>query len=979
MTQSQSSVAGRFTPVSVPAPPAHFTGREAELAAVREALTADDTPQAIIGLQGVDGVGKTALAAQLAAQFADDFPGGIFWADLPAVGGDPLPVLGAWARLCGRDVSALHDASARAQAVRGLLADRVAERGRLLVVLDDVDVRAGWLEGARMLASARPPDVPLLVTTRDEGVALAMGCVVHRLSVLVPEQAVELLGTLAGPVVERDAGADRRLADRVGRLPLALELAGKLAARRAREPGFQLADLCAEVKARAAGRLQLVGQPGLVACFSLSYDALGAEAQRLFRALSAFAPAPIAAEHMAAVVGWGMGESEAALDALVALSLVCREGEQGAHRPEEPVLGRPPAPPVYGGAAHRPEEPVLGRPPAPPVHGGAAQPEVHAGATYSLHPLLREYSAALLEESGEGPAVGAAHITHYLAYARAHREATAADYDALEAERPNLLSAMDRAYREERWAQVRRFAQALCDPAGSYLHARGYWGELRARLEQAVRAAEAEGDDRDGVAFMGDLALVAQRMGDYPEAHRLYERVVKIEEGLGNRAGIAGTLARLANLAQAEGEYAEAQRLYRQSLDVYEELGAGREMAAVYHQWGDVSFLQGEHAEAQRLYQQALEIAERAGDRASIARSLHQLGLLAQRSGDYAEARRLYRESLDIAKELGNRAGLAVTLHELGNLASLTEVFSEAQRLYRRSLDIAEELGDRAGMASTLHQLGMVAQRAGDFAEARRLYRQSLEIEEELGNRAGVARSLHELGNLAVTTEEYAEARRLYRQSMEVAQQVEDRAGVGRTLGQLGNLALETGQYDEAHRLYRQSLVVAEELGDRAVVAIVLHQLGNLAYVRGEHAEARHLYERSLEIVEGLGDRAGVASTLGQLANLARAEGDLARAERLYRRNLTICQEMGDALTERTTLLNLALLYEDQGRLADALPLLERAVRIDEQMNLPTLEQDRSILRRVRLQMEPGCTGWVVRRATAFGRALRQLGGIRVL
>jgi hypothetical protein len=329
MTRSQSSVAEPSTPVSVPAPLAHFAGREVELAAVREALTAGDIPQAVI-IIGIGGVGKTALVAQLAAQFAGDFPGGVLWADLPTVGGDPLPVLGAWARLCGRDVSALHAPQARARAVRDLLAERVAELGRLLLVLDDVDVRESWLGGAQVLASARPPDVPLLVTAPDEESALAMGGVVHRLDVLPPERAVELLEALVGPVVERDGDAARRLAERVGRLPLALELVGKLAARRAREPGFQLADLCAELEARAAGPLQLGGQPGLVACFSLSYDALGAEAQRLFRALSVFAPAPVVAGHVAAVVGW---EAEAVLDAmgaLAALSLVRRGGECGS-------------------------------------------------------------------------------------------------------------------------------------------------------------------------------------------------------------------------------------------------------------------------------------------------------------------------------------------------------------------------------------------------------------------------------------------------------------------------------------------------------------------------------------------------------------------------------------------------------------------------------------------------------------------------
>jgi hypothetical protein len=304
-----------------PAPPAHFVGRQVDLAALAKALTTDDTPQAITGMGGI---GKTALARKLVGELVGNFPGGVFWADLTINEGDPLPILAGWARLCAQDVGTLPaDPHACAQTVRGFLAERVTKQGRLLVVIDDV--RKDWLDEARVLDEARP-GIPLLLTTRDKVLALAMNANVYPLCALSSEQAVELLSELAESVVKKEKDAACRLAELVDCLPLAVELAGKLAKLRTHRPDWRLADLCERVEKGCADEtLRLGEQPGLAATFSLSYDVLDDDQKRLFRALSAFAPVPMAAEHVTTALGWGLEATEATgdnLDALVDMSLV---------------------------------------------------------------------------------------------------------------------------------------------------------------------------------------------------------------------------------------------------------------------------------------------------------------------------------------------------------------------------------------------------------------------------------------------------------------------------------------------------------------------------------------------------------------------------------------------------------------------------------------------------------------------------------
>src|SRR5262249_28085138 len=128
----------------------------------------------------------------------------------------------------------------------------------------------------------------LLVTTRRAGIADALGAARHELDVLEPQQAVQLLASrLQRSLRDDELAPARRLAEAVGPLPLALELA---AVRLGRKVSWDelLDKLRQEVAALEAledpaERWTRKGKRQLEASLQLSLRALRAEAEQAFR------------------------------------------------------------------------------------------------------------------------------------------------------------------------------------------------------------------------------------------------------------------------------------------------------------------------------------------------------------------------------------------------------------------------------------------------------------------------------------------------------------------------------------------------------------------------------------------------------------------------------------------------------------------------------------------------------------------------
>jgi tetratricopeptide (TPR) repeat protein len=332
------------------------------------------------------------------------------------------------------------------------------------------------------------------------------------------------------------------------------------------------------------------------------------------------------------------------------------------------------------------------------------------GRCLTVEGLTRELARARLAKDARADEFHRRFVAHFLRYANSHARPTPEDFDALEAEKDNLLSAMDVAFGMRDWDSVMGIADILAKPVSGMLSVHGYWDEAIMRNEQARDAARAMNQEHQVAVYSHRAGIIRQTRGEYDAARLANEEALAIYKKLKAEANVAVALHQLGMIAQAQGDLAEARRLYAESLEIERKLGNQNGIA--------------------------------------ISLSLHQLGRLAQAQGDLAEARRLYAESLEINKKLGNQSGIAKTLNAIGNIATAEGRLDEARELLTQSLEIAKRLGDQLQIGYANWGLSGVAEKEGDKAEAARLLRETVSIFEKLGSpKAEIARrSLERVG-----------------------------------------------------------------------------------------------------------------------------------------------------------------------------------------------------------------------------------------
>ena len=312
--REESAVRAVTAPQQLPADAGAFVGRERELAALEALGGAGDA--AVFVVDGMPGVGKTALAVHAAHRLASRFPDGRLFMDLHGHSADMAPVdpAGALARMLRalgvpREQIPGH-ADDRAALYRSVLADR-----RVLVVLDD----AADERQVRPLLPAGP-GCRVIVTGRARLTGLE-GARPLSLEVLPAERAVALFRRVSAGDPRVRVAAPGLLAEvvqRCGRLPLAVRIA---AARLRARPAWTVEHLLERLDGDRLAELR-AGRLDVAAALDLSYARLTGGRRRAYRLLGSRLRGDFGVEDAAALLNAPAPQARRLLDGLLDVHLL---------------------------------------------------------------------------------------------------------------------------------------------------------------------------------------------------------------------------------------------------------------------------------------------------------------------------------------------------------------------------------------------------------------------------------------------------------------------------------------------------------------------------------------------------------------------------------------------------------------------------------------------------------------------------------
>ena len=778
----------------LPAGGARLVGRDDLLLSLQQRLCGGSRP-VMVALHGLPGVGKTALAIELAydPEVRVCFQHGVLWAGL-GLKPDVTDLLSRWGALLNvsPEVGKKGGSEAWAKAIRTAIGQR-----QMLLVIDDA-----WEIEETLAFQVGGPCCAYLVTTRYPNLAVQVAADgAQAVPELTEKDGVTLLARYAAEFVKQAPETALALVHSVGALPLALTLIGKYLSVQVYSGQPRRLHAAVEHLRDAHTRLQLSEtrslaerHPSLTSGMTLSLQSVIAVSDQLLdeytrsalRALSIFPAKPNSFAEAAAL--------EVCQVPVEILDQLCDAGLLESNGPSR----------------------------------------------YMLHQTIADYARASLSD----PAVSERLVGYYVCFV----EENAGDHELLEPEISNILAALEVAHASHRREELVRGVCALAE----FLNLRGLYSLAEKHLKRAYEAAQALGDDDRIVRTLLHLGPVVQSSGNLAQAEALLLEGLNLARKANNERQICDLLRRLGGIEDDRSNFALAETYMQEGLLLARKLGQQEQLCYLLTGLGVLAGKRGDVVQAEAYFREGLDMARHIGNQERIAVDLLDLGRVQFERGNYRESESYYRECLDVARRFGYDVVYGVALIYLGLLTMKQGRLAQSRDYLQDALAFLRRVNRHPWLEEALLFRGDLAAAEGDLEGAETFYREGLELAQRFEYRGNIGELYEALGRLETQRGNYEQAETYLRDALGIARELAGKLEICTALYSWGKLHLRRQRIDDASLNFVEMRNLTPK-GQLELEVLALYGLACVAHARQNIAEARQQAETCLTLFTRMG------------------------------------------------------------------------------------------------------------------------------
>lgn len=333
---------------------------------------------------------------------------------------------------------------------------------------------------------------------------------------------------------------------------------------------------------------------------------------------------------------------------------------------------------------------------------------------FQLHTLTRAFVRKEMKKVHEiGVAVNERLITYFLQCAEIWSDTyvDVQNIHRLEVERVNLLEFATAAHDLARkngnhryWEIVMRYAIAM----SAFLWGRGYWND---RLQLCERAVEAATLLNDYLALGRQLSLIGRVhlwRGNISMAQEYVNRSKNAMSSVGNPVYLTIPMRLEAQIATQEGDYEKAETLLNEVLQFAELSPDDEGRAATLIELGIIAERRAKLEIARQRFEEALQLDEQLGTIEGQAISLSHLANVVLGLGDYTLAKQLFERGVVLAKKADRLSTFGRCQIGLARIYLHSRDFEEASKL----ANAAQESFRRLGIEKMVKEAGQIASHA---------------------------------------------------------------------------------------------------------------------------------------------------------------------------------------------------------------------------------------------------------------------------